>query len=1653
MFGEEEPEETNELKASGPATPIFQPNPTLAVTDSILSQPNSVTLPVEKPPIRELVGVVYPKSSKPMLALGRLKDDFKAKKTACINKNVKEVFELGKSLRAFPTKKIPLDKLEIINAERKAVQYSIDESNLRKDVFLKYCDEIEFQLEVLSVPEQSLCLPQKVQELCGSFEREWTRYDKGLPIYAHRITIMRIIEEKQVCVLIGETGSGKSTQLVQYLCEAGYASNGLIVCTQPRKLAAISLAEHVSREVNEDVGKTYGYVTTKRKQSENTKVLYMTDHSLLNECIADPNLSQYSCLVIDEAHERSIHTDILIAFIKRCLPNRQDLKVIITSATINPTLFSCYFGGSDQCPVIEVPGRIYPVQVFWEESQASILEQDYVSEAINKVHDIHISKHNQPGDILVFLTSPAEIERACKLAEQTLKSDAIVLPLHGKLQPEDQQKVFEVFKDKRKVVFSTNVAETSVTIPGIKYVIDTGLAKEMCYDPLKNMNSLEIRPISKSSANQRKGRAGRTGPGECYRLYSKTVYDNMRDDSVPEILRITLASAVIKLYEFGIKDIHSFEFVDAPERKALDDAIENLKFLDAIKDGKLTKLGKKMALFPLDPNLSKVLLDAIDKGIGIEAVAAVSISTLAGRIFFRPNDEDLKDESDRKRLPFCQESGDQMTHLHMYFEWSLQEKQKQNKWCVENYVNAKSMRMIQQLVDEIQFILKYKCGINLPGKIVSLANADKYLPKLFFDAFLQNVCVYLGHDRIGYWCERLPTEQLIIYYGSSLHYLSSVPNCVIYEKTQKTSQHFMLQVLPVCEEWIQDAIRSGKLRCHPAEVPLFKFFQVSPISFSNLGPSLIFKLRQKYPQDRSVFVSEFHNFDVHPLLEYLTEQGVLRIFAQKCFHDQIYRSVSEFIESYKKELKEESREHGVISDNDDVRIIIGRGGSIQRVLMPNDFQTIVVKGLSRYHISNAEQELKSYGECTTRSQQNQKVFQLFVRFHNPEHATKALNHRFVTFSDSNVSIQSYKGTNKNQFHLKIEWQRRTRSNYAYIIFDEESFDEEYFESFICPQFHSYFRSTIQDTHSGLKFQLKSDTQSIRVTGILPHTTEDFIKSRLLHFFPQVEGLDVHIKFLYEPKPFEETDECFGQQRRNLDGFLAQYAPQTEYYVSFNRPKPTTVLYRAFVYFTDSLTCSKMYEHFKQHNVAYTVEMSLSHSVRYTRQVFSVIEASVRELSSSFSKATDSVAITDKPDRWGNVFVSISANDLDAFTTAKESLNKAVEPDTIQFSDNKENKYISTAHFMKYARDIQAKTKTCVKLSSSSLCTSNITIFGTRKNREEAKKLITEHMRTMMKNGTECFEVNLKQHGPSLMKHLISKYGAEAAMLTDSIEGITATRLNPRKQILTIFSTEAAYQSFLGILDSFNYNSAASVIQQAQALSITGDDYVNKCCVCFETHNSETKRTFFYRLEYCGHVYCRECIEQQLESTVITFPVTCAAEKCGEQLVWKDFENFFKFNVKKFRDISSASLKSYMGMNAATIHNCITPDCEMVYVVSETGQRFDCGQCGANLCTRCHTTWHEGYPTCYAFQNRDYVVENWMSKNVSGRKKCPNPNCNVPIEKVRGCQHVTCTQCKSNICWECLEYFSTSGECYDHLTKKHGGAYGGNRIEAMADLFL
>ena len=1076
-------------------------------------------------------------------------------------------------------KNCPIELFNKLIDQRAAREQQVTECKEKESEFVYYCDSLELELVHLksSVSQHSEDALSKTRK---DFGRECSRFLKALPIYAKRRVIVDAVWKNQVVILIGQTGSGKSTQIVQYLYNSGMSRNGIIACTQPRKVAAISLAKHVSTEMSVRLGTTLGYkIDASGKYCPETKVLYMTDHTLLNECIADRDFTNYSCLVIDEAHERSLHTDLLLAFIKQVLPRRPDLRVVITSATIDPALFNTYFGG--HCPILKVSGRMFPVEVVWnahlhvtsEEAKLACTSLGFLSSiecivnAMKVVKDIHSTQ--EPGDVLVFLPDPMGIERAREsLSKELPATNSIVLPLHGKLQPEDQQKVFHEYDGKRKIVLCTNIAETSVTIPGVKYIVDTGLVKELCFDSKRSMNSLEVRVISQSSAEQRKGRAGRTSAGKCYRLYSEEEYQSMKPRMLPEILRVHLAHACLKLYEFGISNILSFDFVEQPDSIALKAAVETLIFLEAVNEEKLTDVGKSMAALPLDPHLAKILLDGIAAGVGPEAAAVVAISSLAGSVFFRGGTDEMKNESDLTKIQFCHLAGDRMSYLSIYYEWMQQKRDVRTQWCVDNYINAKSMRLVEETIKELRDILTKKLGIELLSIAISVEKAAEALPKLFFNSFIHNLSVFLGHERVGFSTERIPEEPLVVFPGSSLHQLNLVSQlqCAVFEKTLKTSQNFLLQVIPVKEEWIQEAIQAGKLAYNP--VDKFRDRFVISTTIANIGQrvfrnSVNCKTLPDISKELTLVCEGTHN-----AIELQDrEKGMLHIFCQPCYHEKAKLLIKEKLDSERVALKRVRFEVGVASQ-DNVRMVLGLGGCVEHVLMPHQYRGIIVKGPENTDWTSGV--LESLLQCGDIERHNIKVFgkprecRLFVTFYDPGVAQQAA----VTLETPEgvtiklqLPITGGEMGARGMFHLNLEWCRRKRRNYAFLTFSRE-------EDFKIARCQLIGTKALFVNGCQVKVPPPKDENSMKlyVSNVGLYADEEDIAAAIkLHQTMFVHDFKFKVQCGYE-RQFETTEEQVEAMRKQLESLIEVSATKGHYHLNFSKPEPYYKTFKAYVTF-------------------------------------------------------------------------------------------------------------------------------------------------------------------------------------------------------------------------------------------------------------------------------------------------------------------------------------------------------------------------------------------------------------------------------------------------------------------------------------------------------
>ncbi|PKY00910.1 ATP dependent RNA helicase [Aspergillus campestris IBT 28561] len=528
-----------------------------------------------------------------------------------------------------------------------------------------------------------------------------------LPIARHRKGLLYLVETYPVTIVVGQTGSGKTTQLPQYLEQAGWCADGKsIAVTQPRRVAATTVAARVAEEMRCKLGEEVGYsIRFEDLTSASTRIKFLTDGMLLREALVDPLLSRYSVIMVDEAHERSLSTDILLGILKKIIKRRPELRIVVSSATLQAEDFLRFFAGDEfqndadsedlggsVGRIISLEGRMYPVDILFLESPA----EDYVERAVKTVFDIHLQEVE--GDVLLFLTGREEIDTAIQLISEraaTLhpKAQSILpLPLYAGLTTDQQMYVFEPAPENtRKVIVSTNIAEASVTINGIVYVVDCGFAKLRAYNPTTGIETLTGVPISKAAAVQRAGRAGRTKPGKCFRLYTQQAYEQLPDATIPEIQRSNLAPVVMQLKALGIDNIVRFDFLTPPPSHLVIRAFELLYSLGAVDDhAKLTKpLGMRMAELAVDPMMAKVLLSAQTFGCLSEILTIAAMVSLQGTVWVQHEGDRKSSESCRRK--FAVEEGDHLTYLNVYQAFVTKGK-KDSKWCRDNLLNYRSLQ-------------------------------------------------------------------------------------------------------------------------------------------------------------------------------------------------------------------------------------------------------------------------------------------------------------------------------------------------------------------------------------------------------------------------------------------------------------------------------------------------------------------------------------------------------------------------------------------------------------------------------------------------------------------------------------------------------------------------------------------------------------------------------------------------------------------------------------------------------------------------------------------------------------------------------------------------------------------------------------------------
>ncbi|XP_029209649.1 putative pre-mRNA-splicing factor ATP-dependent RNA helicase PRP1 [Acropora muricata] len=619
-----------------------------------------------------------------------------------------------------------------------------------------------------------------------------------LPVWEYREKFMESMKEHQAFVLVGETGSGKTTQIPQWCLETRVDKRKCVACTQPRRVAAMSVAQRVADELDVMIGQEVGYtIRFEDCTSPRTILKYMTDGMLLREAMTDPLLDRYAVILLDEAHERTLATDILMGLLKEVVRQRHDLKIIIMSATLDAGKFQEYF---DKAPLMTIPGRTHPVEIFYTPEP----ERDYLEAAIRTVIQIHMCEEVE-GDILLFLTGQEEIEEACKRLKKEIENlgsevgELRCIPLYSTLPPAQQQRIFDPPPPKRangaigrKCVVSTNIAETSLTIDGVVFVIDPGFSKQKVYNPRIRVESLLVSAISKASSQQRAGRAGRTRPGKCFRLYTEKAYQTeMQDNTYPEILRSNLGTVVLQLKKLGIDDLVHFDFMDPPAPETLMRALELLNYLGALDDnGDLTPLGSMMAEFPLDPQLAKMVIASCDHNCSNEILSVTAMLSVP-QVFLRPNE--ARKAADEAKMKFAHIDGDHLTLLNVYHAYKQSHEDVQ--WCYDNFIQHRSLKSADNVRDQLTRIMD---RFNLARRSTDFNSRDYYLN--IRKALVAGFFMQVAHlERSGHYLT-VKDNQVVQLHPSTC--LDHKPEWVLYNEFVLTTKNYIRTCTDIKADWL-----------------------------------------------------------------------------------------------------------------------------------------------------------------------------------------------------------------------------------------------------------------------------------------------------------------------------------------------------------------------------------------------------------------------------------------------------------------------------------------------------------------------------------------------------------------------------------------------------------------------------------------------------------------------------------------------------------------------------------------------------------------------------------------------------------------------------------------------------------------------------------
>ncbi|VDM38029.1 unnamed protein product, partial [Toxocara canis] len=1557
--------------------------------------------------------------------------------------------------------------------------------------------------------------PMTVLDIFRELEDEVARLNSSLPIYTLRKSLKRAFNDTtknprtRVVVIVAETGSGKSTQIPQYVCIDGMIPDNMcMLCVVPRRVVAISLAQRITDEMKGSRFEAAAVVNNTEAKATVAKVIIMTAGRLLRELSVNPNLKQYGCVLVDDIQERTVDCDVCLGMIKAVLTRRQDLKLILTSAIVDANISKYFDELGIQC--FAADRRKYPIKIHY---CMQGLSADHMTQTLVKV--VALCKQilerkiagddDAVGDILVFLTSGREVRKASVQLPEMLtriehRANVETLFVHGKMSPADQARICDPCHPAclHRVIFATNVAEASITVPGVRYVVDCGLAKVRRYDATRYKSVLQRSIISKCEAIQRAGRAGRTGPGDCYRLYSKDEYNKMREVAPPEIARADLDYLVLYLCSVGVHDPLSFDFMEPlpselvarshamlmfvfflyiynqflcvlmffrcffssqkgiqPKHVVLFERVtDKSRFFSSLnameiddRTGlpKLTALGREMLNLPISPALAYMVMESVNLHI-LPEVAAICACINAGPVFR------------------C------VSHMEVgYLIVSSK-----STGLARRRANQAILSFCDSAGDPLTYLKDRHGFFRYEQHKFRMDIARRHVPRVFRDVFRRNVAIYSGILDKGYL--NIETgEELMIHPSSALRYAEVPPDFIVYEFAKSTSRNFAHNVIPVDEQWVRGVVNNDRLRLmEEARIVTFDVL---------MGPTAKDRLAKNMNQIKHELQSYIETH-IQPVVNY---------------------------------LKTETYEFPV--SNADYRIHIGPGGVPKELILPDEYCSVFAGKSCGYFRWEDNQDFLTtelyphfhqYGQVTAvvrfdKDMQARTECACLIRFESKTVAQKVVqahadDNDWGVSAASNVRLgrmsQAY---DFKRFWIEVRWYRLKSHRRGYVKLPNAR--EELVEQ---------VASRIASVHNDLQItvRLSEPTSFFNRTGrssweIHPpeitfneldeNITSEGLYNAIMPFFRE-GGIVIrkdNVSVVFDKSYPKESEnelrdyenrisyylECIGEKAGIIPKLRARTSaagrngdlPFKVHVEPVKCSKDTEMV--ASVEFRNLEIGRRFMNAVEQHLRSHP---PLSMGVRY---VNSAIMKPVFELGFEMSKrlynslhddlceldkrlaCTDSVNLkkfSSQTDQRDYIAVAVVGNDYERVRKAKTDLRILVEGITLDCRDADEKRrageLMSTAeppyHKLLNRLLISRKERQWLKSSMPERVVltilpmkRQIRLQGAGDAIKNAKQCIDEHLHDRMSTSLKT-RIHLVPpfYRPGMLKALLKQGGLELRLLAAKLNHGVRLHMDLLRQSINFCGKEDEYDRLLEYLRKLSDS-----LPQSEEES--GSD-VPTCAICMSAASPDAS----YCMESCGHYACIECLNNQVSSAIanLTFPIKCIT--CGEPFVMKDFNTLMMdgrngdtpedfINIKALID---SAVKFFMNRNG-----------DRYLEVTTEAQLRACSMCGRELCTRCGNEDH-GAMNCEEYarlrNNVDASVDHWLKKDPDHRRMCPNEKCRAVIEKQTGCNHMQCEKCKIHFCWLCPFSHVQSGPVYEHLQNVHGGsgANPGDLLEEIED---